>query len=168
LHTGIGAVLNSHPNKAPEDMLALLIQAHQRWPAVPQHVFSTERMPAKLSHTRYTRLPSAAEARAIYSRCKIWLLTSRTEGLPGVVLEAMACGCVVISTDNDGSLEILRHGENGIVVPRGDIPAFLREIERILKDDVLAGKLSAGALATVQGFTWERAADKMEQVLKSL
>lgn len=166
--TGIGAVLNHHPNKAPEDMLAILIEAHKRWPSIPQHLFSTERRPAALAHTNYTRLPSAAEARAIYSRCRVWLLTSRTEGLPGVVLEAMACGCVVISTDNDGSLEILRHGENGIIVPRGDRAAFLREIERVMNDDTLADRLATGALATIQGFTWARAADKMEQVLAKL
>jgi glycosyltransferase involved in cell wall biosynthesis len=168
VRTGIGAVLNHHPNKAPEDMMAVLTEAHRRWPEVPQHLFSTERKPARLAHTHYTRLPSAAEARSIYNRCRIWLLTSRTEGLPGVVLEAMACGCVVISSDNDGSLEILRHGENGAIVPRGDVPAFLREIERVLGDEALTRKLSAGALATAQRFTWERAADKMERVLRQL
>lgn len=165
---GIGAVFNGHPNKAPADMLALLKEAHRRWPTVPQYVFSTERQHADLAHTRYKRLPSVPEARGLYSRSKIWLLTSRTEGLPGVVLEAMACGCVVISTDNDGSLEILRHGENGLIVPRGDIPAFLREMETVLNDDVLAARLSTGALATAQTFTWERAADKMEHVLTKL
>ncbi len=165
---GIGAVFNSHPNKAPEDMLALLAEAHKRWPDVPQHIFSTERPPAALSHTRYTRLPGVDEARAIYNRSKIWLLTSRTEGLPGVVLEAMACGCVVISTDNDGSLEILRHGENGLIVKRGDIPGFLEQIGRVLADESLAAQLSAGALRTIQQFTWQRAADKMESVLGSL
>jgi glycosyltransferase involved in cell wall biosynthesis len=165
---GIGAVFNGHPNKAPEDMLNLLGEANRRWPNVPQYIFSTERQSERLAHTRYTRLPSVAEARGIYSHCKIWLLTSRTEGLPGVVLEAMACGCVVISTDNDGSLEILRHNQNGIIVPRGDIPAFLREIERVLKDDALLRQLSAGALATAHEFTWDRAADKMEAVLATL
>lgn len=167
-HNGIGAVFNGHPNKAPEDMLALLAETHRRWPNVPQHIFSTERKPSSLAHAHYTRLPSTDEARTIYNRCKIWLLTSRTEGLPGVVLEAMACGCVVISTDNDGSLEILRHGENGLIVPRGDLPAFHREIERVLTDQALATRLAEGALKTIQQFTWQRAADKMEQVLTDL
>jgi glycosyltransferase involved in cell wall biosynthesis len=168
LHNGIGAVINHHPNKAPEDMKAVLAEAHRRWPHVQQYLFSTERKPARLTHADYTRLPSVGEARAIYNRCKIWLLTSHTEGLPGVVLEAMACGCVVISTDNDGSLEIIRHGHNGLIVPRGDVPAFLREIERVLSDNDLARRLAACALATAQEFTWERAADKMEQQIYRL
>ncbi|HYG22137.1 MAG TPA: glycosyltransferase family 4 protein [Verrucomicrobiae bacterium] len=163
--TGIGAVFNSHPNKAPEDMLALLEMVRQRWPEIPQIVFSTERQPRRLRHVNYTRLPSVAAARNIYNRCRIWLLTSRTEGLPGVVLEAMACGCIVISTDNDGSLEILRHNENGLVVQRGDLPAFLEQIDSVLKNDSLAQRLAAGALETAQSFTWSRAADKMESAL---
>lgn len=165
---GIGAVFNGHPNKAPEDMLAVLTEAHRCFPEVPQHIFSTERQPSALAHVCYTQLPSVSEARAIYNRCRLWLLTSRTEGLPGVVLEAMACGCVVISTDNDGSLEILRHGENGLIVPRGDRSAFIREIKRGMADQVLCGRLAAGALDTIKAFTWERAADKMEAVLAQL
>ena len=165
---GIGALYNGHPNKAPEDMIAVLQAAHQRWPDVPQYVFSTERKPAALAHVNFTRLPSVPDARAIYSRCKIWLLTSRTEGLPGVVLEAMACGCVVISTDNDGSLEILRHNQNGVIVRRGDRTAFHQEVGRLLGDPDLVASLSAAAVRTAEQFTWSRAADKMEQVLRDL
>ena len=164
----IGAVLNSHPNKAPEDMLAVLAEAHQRHPDRPQVIFSTERRPEALAHTDYHRLPSADQARRLYNRAKVWLLTSRTEGLPGVVLEAMACGCVVISTDNDGSLEILRHEENGLIVPRGDRAAFLAQIDRVFSSPDLAARLSNAALTTTQQFTWARAADKMETVLQSL
>jgi glycosyltransferase involved in cell wall biosynthesis len=165
---GIGAVYNGHPNKAPEDMRAVLAGAHQKWPTLPQYIFSTERQPAELSHARYTQLPTVDEARRIYSRSRIWLLTSRTEGLPGVVLEAMACGCVVISTDNDGSLEILRHEQNGIIVPRGDVAAFLSAIERLQSDDALVGRLAAGALESVKRFTWSAAGDRMEAVLAQL
>ncbi len=165
---GIGVLYNSHPNKAPEDLIAVLREAHRRRPDVPQYAFSTERTPAGLEHVRYTRLPPVAEARTIYNRAKIWLLTSRTEGLPGVVLEAMACGCVVISSDNDGSLELMRDGENGLIVRRGDLPGFQAAIDRVLDDPALAARLAAGAQATIRQFTWERAADKMEKILGTL
>ncbi len=165
---GIGALYNSHPNKAPEDLIAVLREARRRRPDVLQYAFSTERPPPGLEHVGYTRLPPVAEARAIYNRAKIWLLTSRTEGLPGVVLEAMACGCVVVSSDNDGSLEIMRDGENGLIVRRGDLPGFQAAIDRVLDDAALAARLAAGAQATIRQFTWERAADKMEQILATL
>lgn len=162
---GIGALYNPHPNKAPENLLAVLKACHENWPAVPQRVFSTESRPAGLEHVDYTRLPPVAQAREIYNRCKIWVLTSRTEGLPGVVLEAMACGCVVVSTDNEGSIEILRDGENGVIVSRDDVPGQVEAIGRVLADEALRQRLSAGAVETVKSFTWDRAADRMEAFL---
>lgn len=165
---GIGALYNPHPNKAPENLLAVLRACQERWPGVPQRVFSTEARPAGLEHVEYTRLPSVDSAREIYNRSKIWLLTSRTEGLPGVVLEAMACGCVVVSTDNEGSLEILRDGENGVVIPRDDVAAQVEAVGRVLLDEALRQQLAEGAQTTIREFTWERAADRMENFLGDL
>lgn len=163
--TGIGALFSRHPNKAPEDLVAVLREAHRRWPGTPQYVFGTEKCPGGLEHATYTQLPPVAEARAIYNRCKVWVLTSRTEGLPGVVLEAMACGCAVVSTDNDGSLEILRHESNGLIAPRGDRVAVVEQIGRALEDNVLRAHLCEGAAATIREYTWSRAADRMEEFL---
>jgi glycosyltransferase involved in cell wall biosynthesis len=165
---GIGALYNPHPNKAPENLLAVLQECGRRWPEVPQRVFGTEARPAGLEHVEYTRLPSVDAARLIYNRSKVWILTSRTEGLPGVVLEAMACGCVVVSTDNEGSLEILRDGENGLLVPCDDVPAQVAAVGRVLADEALRRRLCEGARTTIHGFTWERAADRMEEFLRDL
>lgn len=162
---GIGALFNPHPNKAPEDLMAVLQLAQARWPDTPQFVFGTEAQPRPLGHVRYTRYPPVAQARAIYNSARVWLLTSLTEGLPGVVLEAMACGCVVISSDNDGSLEIVRHEDNGLIVPRRDRAGFVEAIGRLLGDEALRERLSLRARETVRAFTWERAADRMEAFL---
>lgn len=163
---GIGALYNGHPNKAPEDLIGVLKLAERRWPAIRQHVFSTERRPRGLEHVLYTRLPSVNEARAIYNKCRVWVLTSRTEGLPGVVLEAMACGCVVVSTDNDGSLEILRHEFNGLIAPRGNRSQIVDEVGRLFSDRDLLSRLRENSAETIRGFTWQRASERMEEFLK--
>ena len=163
--TGIGLLYSRHPNKAPEDLIAVLQEAYQAHPETPQHVFGTEQKPGGIAHVNYTQLPPVDEARAIYNRCKVWVVTSKTEGLPGVVFEAMACGCVVISSDNDGSLEIIKDGENGLIVPTGDRAAFAAAIKRVLEDEVLQAKLVAGAQETARAFSWPKAADKMEKFL---
>ncbi len=165
---GIGAVYNPHPNKSPKDMIKLLQLAHQRWPEIPQYVFSTEEVPPGLEHTVFTRYPSVEEACKIYNQAKTWLMTSKTEGLPGVALEAMSCGCVMVSSDNDGSLEIIRHNENGLIARQPNLDEYLAHIDAVFTDDSLFQRLSDGATTTAESMTWEKAAEKMVNFLNSL
>jgi glycosyltransferase involved in cell wall biosynthesis len=164
----IGTIYAVHPNKAPHEILELLRQAAAAWPATPQVVFSTEPRPAGIPSGLYERSPTIPRIRELYSRALVWLLASHTEGLPGPVLEAMACGAVVISTDNDGSLALIRDGENGLIVPKGDFRAFLDRIQRVQHDPALRARLVAGGLATATRFSWSAAADKMEEFLATL
>ncbi len=163
---GIGAVYNPHQNKAPKDMLKLLQLAHEHFPHIPQYVFSTEPCPPELAHTHYTRYPSVDEAARIYSRAKVWLMTSKTEGLPGVALEAMSCGCVMVSSDNDGSLEIIRHNQNGLIAHQPNLEEYLAHIDAVLSDETLFSRLSAGAIDLANAMTWDKAAEKMVSLLK--
>ncbi len=165
---GIGAVYNPHQNKSPKDMIKLLQLANERWPDIPQYVFSTEPVPPGLEHTKYTRYPSVEEACRIYNQAKGWLMTSKTEGLPGVALEAMSCGCVMISSDNDGSLEIIRHNENGLIAHQPNLEEYLTYIEMITSDEPLRQRLSQGAVDTAESMTWDKAADNMVTFLNQL
>jgi len=62
-------------------------------------------------------------------------LTSLNEGLPGVLIQAMACGCPVISTDcPGGSSEILEHGKYGRLVPIKDPQALADAINSVLDE----------------------------------
>jgi glycosyltransferase involved in cell wall biosynthesis len=166
IRDGIGAVFNSHPNKAPEDLIAVLGELKKQTPSVPIRIFSEEKRPVGLDVVEYKRLPSVEKARQMYNQSMVWILTSRTEGLPGVVLEAMACGCVVVSSDNDGSREVIVHNLNGILVPCGDRSAFVRETVQLLKDPARQQTLRSAALETIKKYTWTRAVDSMEKFLR--
>jgi glycosyltransferase involved in cell wall biosynthesis len=69
------------------------------------------------------------------ARSSVFVLSSRFEGLPGVLIQAMATGCPVVSTDcPSGPREILIDGELGPLVPVGDVEGLARGILETLDD----------------------------------
>jgi len=164
----IGTIFSYHPNKSPEDIIRLMNRIEEVFPNINRVVFSTESKPQGMKDCLYERHPSIEKVRELYNQSLIWLLASRNEGLPGPVLEAMACGAVVISTDNDGSLEVIEDGVNGLIVPKGDIEEFIKKIQIVLSDNVLREKLVKGGFDTVRKFSWSAAADRMENFLDNI
>ena len=99
---------------------------------------------------------------AFMARAKLFVLSSRHEALPTVLIEAMACGCPVVSTDCPfGPREILEDGTYGALIPIGDSEALAGAMFRALSDpprsDVL--KERAGF------FSADRAIDRYEELL---
>lgn len=82
----------------------------------------------------HVSLPGFVENPYAYlSRASLFVLSSRYEGLPTVLIEALACGAPVISTDcPSGPREILADGKYGALVPVGDVPALAETISSVL------------------------------------
>ncbi|MDX1520489.1 MAG: glycosyltransferase [Anaerolineae bacterium] len=73
---------------------------------------------------------------AYMARASLFVLSSRWEGLPTVLIEALCCGTKVVSTDcPSGPQEILSGGKYGQLVPVGDADAFARAIEKALTEN---------------------------------
>lgn len=72
---------------------------------------------------------------AVFAQSAIVCLpTVYGEGVPKVLIEAAACGRPIVTTDMPGCREIVRHGENGLIVPVHDIDALAQAIMDLLKD----------------------------------
>ena len=71
------------------------------------------------------------------------------DGIPNVILEAMAAAVPVVSTPVSGIPEVLREDETGLVVPEGDAPAIADAVERLLDDPALGRRLGTAARAFV-------------------
>lgn len=78
------------------------------------------------------------------------VLTSRTEGCPNVLLEAMACRCPVIASDIAPCRELITHDLHGLLAPVGDPAAFAGAIGRVLSDPVAAARRSEAAIARIE------------------
>jgi glycosyltransferase involved in cell wall biosynthesis len=165
---GIGMVFGNLKVKGPEVAVAVVKALHERFPGMNCYAFGACPQWKDLSPCSYTRFPSVQKSREIYNRCKIWLVTSRDEGFSLPMLEAMACGCAVISSSHTNASEIIQHGVNGFTVRYGDITGYMGHIERLLEDEALRDRIAKEGLSTVQRFSWDKAADCMEQVLLRL
>jgi glycosyltransferase involved in cell wall biosynthesis len=81
------------------------------------------------------------------------VLPSAWENFPHTVVEALAVGCPVIATAVGGVPEVVRDGENGLLVPPRDPAALRAAITRFVHDDELRVRLSAAAAASVSDST---------------
>lgn len=99
----------------------------------------------------------------------VFVLPSLSEGLPTVVCEAMNCGRPVVATAVDGTPEIVRDGETGILVPPSDAGALAAALARILDDPSLAGRMGEAALRIGRAeYTWEANARTMTGIYEEL
>jgi glycosyltransferase involved in cell wall biosynthesis len=85
------------------------------------------------------------EVLEIISRATVFVLPSRSEGVPRVILEAMAAGVPVVASDVGGIPSAVRHGESGFVVPVGDIDALETRLRQLLSDRQLRDSMGAKA-----------------------
>ena len=162
---GVGVIFAEQYEKAPAETLDVLAYLQQQRPERPLYVFGKERRPASLSAGQYWRFPTVAQARGLYNRCKVWLVTSRNEGFSLPVLEAMSCGCVVISSRHDNAAGLIEHGKNGFLVDFHDRQGYLAYADRVFNDPALAAQIVRESQATVAQYRWDRAADTLEAVL---
>ena len=89
---------------------------------------------------------------AYMARAAVFVLASDYEGLPGVLIQAMACGCPVVSTDcPTGPREILRDGWFGPLVPVGDHVRMAKAITHMLDTPDALIRIASAGVAVQRG-----------------
>lgn len=100
----------------------------------------------------------------ILRTASLFWLTSRWEGMPNIVLEAMASGLPVITTDVGGVRELIRCGVDGFVVPDGDAGAFVRHARDLLRKPATRQRLAAAARARAEEFSTVRMVSALSEL----
>jgi glycosyltransferase involved in cell wall biosynthesis len=110
-----------------------------------------------------SRLPEELAASSIYA------LSSRYEGFPMVLLEAMSAGLPVVSYDCEtGPAEIISHGVDGFVVPDGDGDAFAAALTELIEDAEKRRAFGAAALEKAAQYDPALIAERFETLLEEL
>jgi glycosyltransferase involved in cell wall biosynthesis len=91
-----------------------------------------------------------------YAAADVFALTSHSEGSPNVLLEAMNAGVPIVATAVGGVAEMIRDGEEGLLVRARDPEAIGRGIEAVLRDAELAGRLAAAARRSLAAYSLDR------------
>ena len=104
-----------------------------------------------------------------YTLMDVFVLPSFFEGLPNVVLEAMAMEKPVVATDVGGISDLVMDGENGFLVPTRDTGQVASALRKLITDEGLRVRMGKAGRGMVQkGFLWDDIVDKLEMVYKEV
>lgn len=95
-----------------------------------------------------------SELLRLLAQCSLLVVTSHQEGMPTVVIEALALGKPVVASAVGGLLEIISDGENGYLVRPGEAERLAEHILQILTDEDLRNKMSTAAKQTALNYKW--------------
>lgn len=99
-----------------------------------------------------------------YNAADLFVFPSSYEGFGLPVLEAMACGCPVVTSNCTSIPEVV--GDAAIMVTPGDVDELAHAIERVLFDDGLREEMTQKGIRQSMRFTWDKAAEKMVEMYK--
>ncbi|MSU54445.1 MAG: glycosyltransferase family 1 protein [Candidatus Staskawiczbacteria bacterium] len=95
-------------------------------------------------------------------------LSSLSEGLPNVLLEAMACGTPIVTTNVRGIPEIIQDGINGFLVEPKRPEQIAQQVIRLFSDNDLQKRISANNREQAKQYSWEIAADKFIELYSGI
>jgi glycosyltransferase involved in cell wall biosynthesis len=113
------------------------------------------------------RVPYGPELAALYEQADLFVLPSTTEGIPKVLLEAMAHGAAVIATRVGGVPTIVQHMYNGILVRPRRSDEIAEWVKRLVDDPATRERLVKEAYAFVREHTREKQAEKVASIIRT-
>jgi len=152
--------------KGLRDLIEAMLALHKAYPDVHLYIAGTGPLKADLraltarlqlgetvhllGHVDHSRMAELYRGAAVFAHA------AHYEGLPTVLLEAMACGKAVVSTAVSGALDVVQDGVNGLLVPPRSPKAMAQALERLLADHRFSVRLGTDARQTIEHrFSWQ-------------
>jgi glycosyltransferase involved in cell wall biosynthesis len=113
------------------------------------------------------RIPNT-ETSAFYQKANIFVLPSLNEGMSNAMLEALASGLPLISTDTGGAKQIIQAGKNGFIVRMKDSADIAEKIEKIINNPELIISMGNESRRIAEGMSWASVAEKYFDLYKAI
>ncbi|HEY2905371.1 MAG TPA: glycosyltransferase family 4 protein, partial [Vicinamibacterales bacterium] len=118
---------------------------------------------------RCSFVPPTSDVASWYRAMDVFVLPSTNESFSNSLMEAMACGVVVVASNVGGNPELVRDGENGLLFEAGNAAALARRLEIVVGDADYRRRLGAEAVRTIRdGYTNEASARRFAALYESL
>ena len=153
-------------------MLSAFAKVHKQYPDTELVILGEgEERPALERQVQELHLQDAVKLEGIVSHvaeylhtAHIYLLSSDYEGLPQSVLEAMAAGLPIVTTEAGGVADVMRQNENGIVVPCGDEEQLAQAMKRLVQSQALCLRFSEKGTELVQQYSIQNCAEQYRRL----
>lgn len=153
------------PKKGVEDGLEAFKIAKKANPKLRLSMFGMSSDPKLNAVDKYYQNPSRSTLLKLYQNSDIFIYPSREEGWGLTPVEAMSCGCAVVGTNVGCMTEIGINGKNSLLSMPYDVKALSENIKNVSSDQKLRLDLSINGRQTAVKLSWDKSADKLEEVL---
>lgn len=176
---------NTPREKSKDEVRILILHHDYEWKGTKEGVAVVQRLKAKYPNVKlilfgvrsktieypcdeyYYKLPQE-KLSWLYSNTDIFLCPSWDEGFTAPSVEAMTCGCALVTYDFPSSKHYASDGETAMVAKRKDPEDLFRKVEMLVKDSELRARIARGGFDFVSAMpTWEDQAKKMEKIFES-
>lgn len=186
----IGLTYSSHQLKEPELAAKFVRRIKNELPGTPVISFGASRKLKDFKPDEYHRFPTIPEVRQLYSRSLIWICLSKSEGFGLPVLEAMACGAAIVTTDNNTAYRFVKRaiktgdygnsedfdiddrlvvdGLNGLMVSVGDIDGLVDMTRALFSDAENRSRLVKESASSVARYDWAISVSSMTEFLENV
>lgn len=129
---------------------------------VQQYVMEKDVLP----HVQFTGYLTKKEWIVLSAMHDIFINTTDFDNMPVSVLEAMALGLPIVTTNVGGIPYLIKDGENGLLVGRGDAQGFIDAIRNLTRNHTLAEQLTMKARKDVEKLDWEEIRSQWTSIIK--
>jgi len=107
-----------------------------------------------LRNTTFVGLVPSSRMAMLYDAADIYMMATNIDNMPGSVIECLACGLPVVTTNAGGVRYIVAHDESALIVPLNDHVALAAQATRLLEEDGLAVRLARNGRTSSRAYAW--------------